>query len=211
MADVKRHSKFYFQDGNLVLKVEDVLFRVFKSVMVRHSAVFANVLNPVEISDVPNPECPEGLSDDKPFVLEGIKSMDFEALLCFIFPLELGPEPRRIYFTEEQCVGALELATRWEIRDVLPLVTEHLCRYDFASRPDTLLLLASTHNLKHRKIYLAVKEICRRETFFDTEMAERLGLETTVKIGKLQVPKTFSDKLFVELFGYDNLVQSQSP
>jgi len=207
MGNVKRHDKFYFIDGNLVLKVEDVLFRVVKSVMIRHSTVFADILTPVESEASGAAGCDaEGLSDDKPIFLEGIKCVDFEALLSFMFPFELGREFQKIYYTEEQCTGALELATRWEIRSLLPIITEHLCKHDFAGRPDFLFELATVHELKHEKIFDAITTICRRKTFFDVATARRLGLDATVKVAQLQV-EGFDKARCIRSFGYDDLLE----
>jgi len=216
-SDVKKHDKFYFPDGNLVLKVENTLFRVYKYVLVRHSSVFADILTPV-IKDEPEPAGNvskygvEGVTDDNPIVLEGIVCVDFEALLYFIFPMELGSNVRLTYFTKDQCAGALGLAKRWEIHDIRPSITEHLCKPNLGVSDKELLILATVHGLKHQKILETIERICKLSGFLDQETAEKLGIETTVNIGRLQVmyyvPETrrrsFNLTLCKQLFGYED-------
>lgn len=65
---IEKHSSFWLSDGNIVLSVPSsvrkcsVLFRVHKSVLARHSTVFADMLSFGE-SDAPatGPDAYEGL------------------------------------------------------------------------------------------------------------------------------------------------------
>jgi hypothetical protein len=62
--------------------VEGTLFKVPRRYFEHKSELFNTIFK------LPtNEEVVEGLSDDKPFVLAGIKKVDFENLLKVIYPL----------------------------------------------------------------------------------------------------------------------------
>jgi hypothetical protein len=60
-----------------MLQVENDLFRVHRYFFIRESVVFRDMLS----IPAPSDKAREGDSDDKPIILEGIKSDDFRALM----------------------------------------------------------------------------------------------------------------------------------
>ena len=101
-----RHPELYFEDGNLVTqvtiifteiqcqgrsltvrKVEDTLFNVHRSILIRHSVVFSDIFalpKPVPGASV------EGSSDECPLQFPGISSVDFERFLWILYPPSVG-------------------------------------------------------------------------------------------------------------------------
>ncbi|KAK7692000.1 hypothetical protein QCA50_005405 [Cerrena zonata] len=80
---VTRHEDYYFDDGNLVLRIENTLFRVFRSTFIRHSSTFSDLF------DLPPPSQSkevEGTTDYNPIILSGISVVDFERLLWVLYP-----------------------------------------------------------------------------------------------------------------------------
>lgn len=67
----------------ILLKVENVLFKVFKSSLVRCSSVFEDVLS---LPAAGPAGFTEGSCDENPFVLDGIRSIDFERFLSIVYP-----------------------------------------------------------------------------------------------------------------------------
>lgn len=98
-----RHPELYFEDGNLVIQVaiifhregrsltvkqvEDTLFNVHRSILIRHSVVFSDIFalpKPVPGTSV------EGSSDEFPLQFPGISSVDFERFLWILYPPLVG-------------------------------------------------------------------------------------------------------------------------
>ncbi|KAJ7781299.1 ClpP/crotonase-like domain-containing protein [Mycena metata] len=78
----RRHEEYYFEDGNLVIQVSGILFRLWGGSFRRHSKAF-----PVPLLD-------KAANDDEhPLVLEGVDSADFERLLWIVDPPVLGEPP----------------------------------------------------------------------------------------------------------------------
>ncbi|KAI4519867.1 hypothetical protein K525DRAFT_271336 [Schizophyllum commune Loenen D] len=75
-----RHGTYYIDEGDLVVRAEDTLYRF-------HSFHFQRATNYFDakiqaLSDVP---ANEGGSDDNPLVLDEVKSQDFEHLMWFFY------------------------------------------------------------------------------------------------------------------------------
>ncbi|KAH6908503.1 hypothetical protein BKA70DRAFT_1280034, partial [Coprinopsis sp. MPI-PUGE-AT-0042] len=113
-ADTKwiRNPNFYFQ--NVVIGVEDRLYSIPKQVLVCQSPGFKGMF------DVPTDGTGEGENDEKPIVLEGYKSNDFEYLLKVLYPCyACGSLSSRT--TTNEWVSVLKLSTIWQmdkIRDM---------------------------------------------------------------------------------------------
>ncbi|KAH6908581.1 hypothetical protein BKA70DRAFT_1280237, partial [Coprinopsis sp. MPI-PUGE-AT-0042] len=73
-----RSATYYMQ--NVVIGVEECLYSIPRHALTSHSPVFEGMF------DVGDQSGGEGGSDDKPIVLEGYKSEDFECLLKVLLP-----------------------------------------------------------------------------------------------------------------------------
>ncbi|KAH7338038.1 hypothetical protein B0J17DRAFT_660531 [Rhizoctonia solani] len=77
------HSKFFFEDSMVMIQIENVLFKVHKSKLVK-SEIFSDMFAIAEDSNNSNKTL-EGHSVDNPIKLEGVSAKDFEALLTFLY------------------------------------------------------------------------------------------------------------------------------
>jgi len=78
-----RDSKYYIDDGNAVLLVEDTLFKVHRSMLSRDSSTFESMFTlPLDHS---NPS--EGHSDDNPIVIHGDTPQQWRSFLWSIYAL----------------------------------------------------------------------------------------------------------------------------
>ncbi|KAF7320977.1 hypothetical protein HMN09_00184500 [Mycena chlorophos] len=93
----KKHDKYYYDDGNLVIRTSDaILFRLWD-------------------------EKPS--SDENPLVLEDVSSADFERLLWVLFPPILG-QCQANSFPDWSAI--LSLATKFGVSDVRDLAIKEL-------------------------------------------------------------------------------------
>ena len=78
---LNRHPEFYFDDGNIILLVENDLYNVHRSILARHSNAFLGMF------ELPQgPGIQEGLTDENPVRLPETRSTDFELLLLTLYP-----------------------------------------------------------------------------------------------------------------------------
>ncbi|KAI0279106.1 hypothetical protein BGY98DRAFT_1149108 [Russula aff. rugulosa BPL654] len=72
----QHHSQYYITGADLIISVEDTLFRIHRYFLTRDSAYFRNKLPPPSPGDSSN-----GSSDNNPLVLENVLKVDFERFL----------------------------------------------------------------------------------------------------------------------------------
>ncbi|KAH6908553.1 hypothetical protein BKA70DRAFT_272378 [Coprinopsis sp. MPI-PUGE-AT-0042] len=104
-AERSRSTKFYFQ--NAIIDVEGTLYSISKEILASQSPVFEGMFA------VGDRSAGEGASDDKPIVLEGYKSEDFECLLSVILPQPFQPFP--LLLNKQEWISVLKLATIWQM------------------------------------------------------------------------------------------------
>ncbi|KAG8794841.1 hypothetical protein FRC12_020920 [Ceratobasidium sp. 428] len=83
-----RDSEYYYEDGSVILLVEDVLFKVHGSLLKAQSEVFRDMLtSPSGGSDAKL----EGLTDDRPIEVPEITAREFRYLLMVFYSLDPSP------------------------------------------------------------------------------------------------------------------------
>ncbi|KAF9050394.1 hypothetical protein BJ165DRAFT_1000319 [Panaeolus papilionaceus] len=115
---IRKDNLFYCE--NVVLKVEDTLFCVPKTGLVKSGTFFDGLFNQdaSEIAISPS----QGSSDEDPIVLDGVSKDHFQDLLRLIFPFCGVDSPN----TDEQWLGILHLATQWDIFHIREAALKHL-------------------------------------------------------------------------------------
>ncbi|KAF9047504.1 hypothetical protein BJ165DRAFT_1526806 [Panaeolus papilionaceus] len=110
---MKRHKQYYMPTGNIVIQVENTLFRLDLTVLHEHSPVLRNVIPPIQSGSIPI----VGFNDRRPLVLREISEPDFTCLLSFLWPSEEDPFSHPL--TVDQLVAVLRLATSFQMTRVL--------------------------------------------------------------------------------------------
>ncbi|KAK0241277.1 hypothetical protein EDD85DRAFT_934305 [Armillaria nabsnona] len=101
-----RSQDYYWE--NVVLQVEDTLFRIPKQHLVGKSEAFDSMLSlPQGGSE------PEGVSDDRPIQLSGIKKIDFERLLQVLHPMHNRDTMKQPELPVNGWVSVLALSSLW--------------------------------------------------------------------------------------------------
>ncbi|KAG7449850.1 uncharacterized protein BT62DRAFT_928599 [Guyanagaster necrorhizus] len=81
------HSESYYWE-DIVVQVEDTLFRFPKHHLMERSEAFRSMLSMPQGSNEP-----EGFSDDRPIKLSGISKVEFERLLQVLHPKDAQKQP----------------------------------------------------------------------------------------------------------------------
>ncbi|KII95607.1 hypothetical protein PLICRDRAFT_96246 [Plicaturopsis crispa FD-325 SS-3] len=173
-----RHPDYYFDDGNLVILVEDMLFSVHRSTFTGHSRVFKDLFTlPVPSSGNPV----EGSTDEHPIELHGISKTDFERLLWILYPPTFGEYKPT---TTSEWTSVLHLATRWEFDSIRALALHSL--EPLPLNPIDKVLLAREFDITSPWALAAYTELCERPEALTIPEARALGLETAMRISQLR-------------------------
>ncbi|KZS87765.1 hypothetical protein SISNIDRAFT_419059 [Sistotremastrum niveocremeum HHB9708] len=169
-----RHVEYYFEDGNLVLLVENHLYNLHRGILTRHSDVFSAMLS------VPRPNGePEGSSDMNPIRLESIKSPDFEKLLWILYPPIIGQHRPK---TLSQWTSILGLSHLWEFRGVFQLALREI--EPLASDPVDRILIARRYDVCHDWLLPAYTSLCERSDPITLDEARLLGLDVLARLAQ---------------------------
>ncbi|CAA7260395.1 unnamed protein product [Cyclocybe aegerita] len=171
-----RDEDFYIQ--NVVILVEDVLFKVPKSYLVSESTVFETMFSLPQNQD----EMVEGETDHHPIKLEGVKHDDFKHLLRVICVRAHQPAPNLTY---AQWLSVLELATKWEMARLRTLaITKLTLNLSILDAHQQIILGRKyEHNPWLASGYTA---LMRRANPMGVEDVEKIGVADTLKISALR-------------------------
>ncbi|EIW54054.1 uncharacterized protein TRAVEDRAFT_91862, partial [Trametes versicolor FP-101664 SS1] len=174
-----RHAEYYFEDGNLVILVENTLFRLFRSTFTRHSVVFKDLFS---LPTGPNLGQPiEGDDDTNPLTFSGISATDFERLLWVLYPPDFNtPKPT----SAAEWHSILSLASRWELASVRALALRQL--QSLALPAVDRVLLAREFDLGGRWALAAYTALCERPQPLSLDEAARLGLATATRVAQVR-------------------------
>ncbi|CAL1711783.1 unnamed protein product [Somion occarium] len=173
-----RHEDYYFEDGNLIILVENTLFRVFRSTFTRHSATFSDLF------DLPPANCEgtvEGSVDWNPIILSGILVVDFERLLWVLYPPSYGIHKAS---TIGEWLSILDLATRWEFTSVRELAIRELQTLHVS--PVDCIAICQKYDIANSWTLAAYVSLCERPEPLTMSEANQIGLETVVRIAEIR-------------------------
>ncbi|KAG8713996.1 hypothetical protein FRC09_018112 [Ceratobasidium sp. 395] len=90
-----RDSEYYYEDGSVILLIENVLFKVHASIIKARSEVFRILL--ASLSD-PSNEQPTGATNEHPIIISGVSAREFRSLMKFFYCL---PSAKFSLFVQE--------------------------------------------------------------------------------------------------------------
>ncbi|SJK97991.1 uncharacterized protein ARMOST_01247 [Armillaria ostoyae] len=165
-----RNQDYYWE--TIVLQVEDTLVRIPKHNLVGKSEVFDSMLSlPQGGSE------PEGISDEKPIQLAGIKKVDFERLLQIIYPIDNTKLPD---LSVNGWVSVLALSSLWRM-SVRKTAIERLTSRLLQISPADRIVLGRKYSVAHW-ISSGYEELASRVGVVSLEEAEKVGLGTALRI-----------------------------
>ncbi|KAJ7210477.1 hypothetical protein GGX14DRAFT_520493 [Mycena pura] len=154
---------------SIIFKVEDRLFKVPRY---HFEQPFASTLTLPPAKDAQA----EGNSNDNPFILHGISSIDFQRLLKVLYPLDV---PQILTMPKEDWISVLKLATMWCFIAVRSLAIQQIDLLGLQS-VERILLARGYHVSSWLRT--GYTELARREEGISLEDAEKIGWKTTVQL-----------------------------
>ncbi|KDR75480.1 hypothetical protein GALMADRAFT_69119 [Galerina marginata CBS 339.88] len=173
-SPILHDEEFYLRDA--IFLIEDRLFKVHVCHFTDESAVFQAMF---ELPPGPDSEA-DGLTDERPIVLEGIKKNDFRRLLRVMYARgfkEIG------MLTEEEWVSVLVLSTLWQMDRLRGLAIAKLTKILNDGR--TLVNLGRKYNVDSWVISGLEKLVARKEPM-DEEDVRSIGISDVLKVSALR-------------------------
>ncbi|KAH6908522.1 hypothetical protein BKA70DRAFT_1038176, partial [Coprinopsis sp. MPI-PUGE-AT-0042] len=152
--------------------VEGCLYSIPKQILISQSPVFEGMF--AEGNDGGG----EGASDEKPIVLEGYKSKDFECLMKVMLPPPL--KYSLPVLAKEEWTSVLKLSTVWQMDQVRQLAIKQLSGLDL-SPMEKVLFAREYRVLKWLAEGVSTLAAGFSEYKFE-DIAKELGWETTARI-----------------------------
>ncbi|KAF8216987.1 hypothetical protein K438DRAFT_2007695 [Mycena galopus ATCC 62051] len=178
-----RDQSYYF--NNITLKVEDSIFNVPRYHFERTSEIFASMFTLPTVHGVHA----EGQCDEKPVVLEGISSKDFQQLLKVLYPLDM-PHILTVsggmhnWMTKDEWIAVLKLSTQWRFLEARNLALQQLHRRTDIQGVERILL-ARQYDVAPW-LRLGYRDLAKRADLISREEAEKIGWETAFLLSQVR-------------------------
>ncbi|KIM76793.1 hypothetical protein PILCRDRAFT_91427 [Piloderma croceum F 1598] len=185
----KRHPKHYFEDGDVIFLVENVLFCVHRHFFVRESIFFrVMLLRPTGFKTFT-----DGQSDDRPIVLQNVKSIEFERILWMFYngfgffdPLYARKGIYSDYTASaEEWSSIISLAHMWQFEHMSEAAFKAYAALPNVS-PVEKISLRRKYNFPSKDLVDAYVEICQRKYPLSVEEGDRIGVEALVLIAQIR-------------------------
>lgn len=166
-ADPSHSHRFYLEDGNLELELDDgKTYKVHRYFFQTHSPAFtARYLSeePKDIVHLPN-----------------VSSVDFEQFLSLIYPSEIGECDIQAV---DQWTSVLRLATKWTFPRLRALAIREI---EPQATAIDKVAIAREFGFGNAWLLPAFTAICQSSSWLTYDEAARLGLRTAVEIGRIR-------------------------
>ncbi|KAK2463068.1 hypothetical protein APHAL10511_004723 [Amanita phalloides] len=169
----EKHNDYYMQDGNVVIQVEDTLFKLDLSVLHAKSPVFRIIVPPVYDGRTRY----TGFDDKHPFVLREISAIDFERLLWVLYPLK---DSTKQPATVEDWLSILKLSTKFQIDDIRPLAASNL--HSTPIDPIRKITIWDEYHLDPKLLISSYVALCQRTEPLTLSMTMALGLKNFTRL-----------------------------
>lgn len=175
-----KHHKFY--TSTVTFLVEDCLFKVPRGPLEAESIIFRDMFllpqgGTAEI---------EGLNDENPVVLKGIRQDEFEQLLTVLLSRKFVSGKCAEYdLSLDQWTSVLKLSTMWEFHAPRIAAISHLDSLDDQIDPTHKVVLAMQYDIKEWMLPALLK-LARRPDPISIEEGRRMGFETALKLASVR-------------------------
>ncbi|KAH8996800.1 hypothetical protein EDB92DRAFT_2035912 [Lactarius akahatsu] len=195
-----RHGVYFLHDGNIIIRVEDSVFRIHRYFLTRESQHFRSLFN------VPYRD-PPGTSEANPVVLDDVTSEAFADFLWIFYN-----DKYSIYTaTPEKWQRILALAQKWKFGQVEELCVRELEKLTIPAVEK--IKIYQDFSLNPELLYDSYVELITRPEPLELEEGMRLEPLTSLKIARareLRIARVLGPDRATSLFGPAAL-QSQEP
>ncbi|KAF8627644.1 hypothetical protein AX15_004338 [Amanita polypyramis BW_CC] len=164
-----RHERFYYQDGNFKLQIDDTEYQVHMYLFKIHASKFPFT----------GKKHAHNLSNERPYRIGGVSQADFDRLLACLYPAELMFEDNR---TLEDWTTILKLASRWGFDSLRKRAVSEI---DNLASPVDRVVLGHEYSISEFLLpaYLA---LCQSSIPLSEEEGDRLGMKNVINIYRVR-------------------------
>ncbi|KAK0459207.1 uncharacterized protein EV420DRAFT_308675 [Desarmillaria tabescens] len=166
-----RSENYYWED--VVVQVEDTLFRFPKHYLMGKSEAFKSMLSMPQGDNEP-----EGTSDDRPIKLLGISKVEFERLLQVLHPIDAQKEPN---LSMDAWFSVMKLSSLWRLADTRNVAISHLTTLLWKIDPVDRVILGRKYSVA-QWLSSGYMDLVHRAELLTQEEAEKIGLDTALQI-----------------------------
>ncbi|KAG8943065.1 hypothetical protein FRC03_002682 [Tulasnella sp. 419] len=175
-SDVIRKHPIHYLDDLVILKIEETLFRVEKSLLCQFDAFRVMFESASEyLKDID-----EGSTDKNPIILQGLTAVEMESLLRVINARWLKGVPE---VDPQQWKAVIHLATMWEHEQLRQFAIDKIDELGLSSIE---LLALGTKCRVGKWLKPALVEMYLRPSPLGLDEAERLGISFFVELTKIR-------------------------
>ncbi|KAF8070388.1 hypothetical protein FPV67DRAFT_1668245 [Lyophyllum atratum] len=169
----RRHPHYYMPQGNVVIRVQNTLFKLDLSVLHEKSPILRIITPP----DYVGKTCLHGFDDEHPFVLPEVEELDFVRLLWVLYPSNSHP------FTTakvDDWVSILKLASIYQIDDVRDLAIARL--HSSQIGPIRKIAIWDKYHVDPNLLISSYVALCQRVDPLTIAMTMTIGLKQFTKL-----------------------------
>ncbi|EIN04026.1 hypothetical protein PUNSTDRAFT_139067 [Punctularia strigosozonata HHB-11173 SS5] len=171
------HPDYYIEDGNLVLLVDGILFRIHRYFFKRDSEVFRTMFS----LPAPDGHDVEGLSDDTPIRLEGT-SADAFALFLWMYYCRISESNFDKTMPEWETI--LQVSHKYQFDDITSVAYKVLSQ--FSQDPVSQILTARKYSHTGVLLRAGFQHYAERPEPLSVEEADKLGLADVVNLTRFR-------------------------
>ncbi|KAK0494967.1 hypothetical protein EDD18DRAFT_1173247 [Armillaria luteobubalina] len=165
----KRSESYYWE--NIVVQVEDTLFRFPKHYLMKKSEVFRSMLS-----------MPQGKMTTIPIKLWGISKIEFERLLQVIHPIDAQQQPQ---LSMDAWLSVLKLSGLWRLADTRNVAISGLTTLLWKIDPVDRVILGRKYSVAPW-LSSGFMDLVHRVEMVSEEEAEKIGLDTALQIQRVR-------------------------
>ncbi|KIY65842.1 hypothetical protein CYLTODRAFT_399795 [Cylindrobasidium torrendii FP15055 ss-10] len=173
-----KHPQYYLPTGDIVIQVENVLFRLPLATLHAHSPVLRMIVPPSYGGKLRT----TGFDDTSPFRLQGPDPKSFVHLLYIILPTP--DTPSLTLLSVDDWLAVLKLSTQYDVPSVPSVATTYL--HILPIDPIRKITLWDSYKLDPALLHSAYVALCTRAEPLSLQMAMSLGLRTFTKVAAMR-------------------------
>ncbi|KAF8161357.1 hypothetical protein B0H34DRAFT_796162 [Crassisporium funariophilum] len=171
---LKKHRIYYMLEGNIVIRVENTLFKVDLEVLHANSPVLMSIVPPIHAGKMPL----VGYNDKRPLHLRDISSVDFARLLSILYPSH--PNTSKKQTTVDEFVAVLKLARNLQMDNVSKTVMSQL--HELPIEPIRKIAIWEEFHFDPDLLLPSYATLCQRSEPLTMAMTMSLGLRNFTKV-----------------------------
>ncbi|KZP11872.1 hypothetical protein FIBSPDRAFT_870900, partial [Athelia psychrophila] len=164
-SNKSRHPQYYFEDGNVVFRIEDTLYNVHRYFFARDSTHFRAILQDTDASH--------------PCVMSDVSCADFDEFIAILYPTDFRQPTKK---TTAQWTSILHLAAKWGFENIKLLAIDSLTAHAI---PIDKIVLGRRYGITDW-LPGAYEAVCIRADPLTLEEGTKLGVEDTVRISAVR-------------------------